>query len=187
MGLLAPSLPEGEHFGVLAELRSPQALVDACEQVRDAGYTRWDAHTPFPIHGLDRAMGLRRSRLPFVVLALGLTGAAAALLMQWWMSVVDYPIVYSGKPYFSWPAFIPIVFELGVLFAAFAAVFGMFGFNQLPMLFHPLFHADRFARASDDGFFISIESWDPRFDPHRTAEFLRGLGATHVELVPRRV
>ncbi len=186
MGLLMPSLPEGEHFGALAELPTAQALYEACEKVRDAGFTKWDAHTPFPIHGLDRAMGLKRSRLPFLVLFLGLSGAAGALLMQWWMSAVDYPITYSGKPYFSWPAFVPIVFELGVLCAAFGAVFGMFGFNQLPMLFHPLFHSQRFERASDDKFFISIEAWDPQFDPHRTVEFLRELGADAVELVPRR-
>src|SRR5262249_20135851 len=146
----------------------------------------WDAHSPFPIHGLDRAMGLKRSRLPFVVLLMGLTGASGALLMEWWMSAVDYPIVYSGKPYFSWPAFVPIIFELGVLLASFGAVFGMLAFNQLPMLFHPLFNSQRFERVSDDKFFISIESWDPLFDPERTVQFLRDLGAAAVELVPRR-
>jgi len=183
MALLRPSLPPGELFGALAEFATPAELYHACEGVRDAGYTRWDAHTPFPIHGLERAMGLRASRLPWVVLVTAVLGAAGGMGLQGWVSTIAYPLVISGKPFFSWPAFIPITFELGVLGGAFGAVFGMLAFNQLPTLHHPLFASARFERASDDGFFISIESWDPRFDADRTVDLLRRLGAKEVELV----
>ena len=151
--------------------------------MRDAGYTRWDAHTPFPIHGLERAMGLRASRLPWVVLVTAVLGAVSGIGLQGWVSTIAYPLVISGKPFFSWPAFIPITFELGVLGGAFGAVLGMLAFNQLPTLHHPLFASATFERASDDGFFISIESWDPRFDAGRTVDLLRRLGAQEVELV----
>lgn len=183
MALLRSSLPPGKLFGALAEFADPAGLYHACEGVRDAGYTRWDAHTPFPVHGLERAMGLKDSRLPWVVLALALGGAVAGMGLQGWVSTIAYPLVISGKPFFSWPAFVPVTFELAVLGGAVGAVFGMFAFNQLPTLHHPLFNSQRFERASDDGFFISIESWDPQFDPDRTADLLRRLGATGVELV----
>jgi hypothetical protein len=187
MRLLMPSLPEGaEHYGVLAEFPSPGAVLRAAERVRDAGYTRWDVHSPFPIHGTPVAMGLKASKLPLIVLVCGLSGACGAMLLQWWTSTIAYPLVISGKPYFSWQAYVPITFELGVLGGAFGAVIGMLGLNQLPMLFHPLFGSKRFERVTDDGFFISIESWDPRFDVRRTPELLKGLGASHVELIPRR-
>ena len=183
MALLRPDLPPGERFGVLAEFATPAALYQACEGVRDAGYTRWDAHAPYPVHGLDRAMGLRASRLPWISLVLALGGAATGMGLQGWVSTIAYPLVISGKPYFSWPAFVPVTFELAVLGGAFGAVFGMLALNQLPTLFHPLFASTRFERATDDGFFVSIESWDPKFDADRTVELLRRLGATHVELV----
>ena len=182
-GILRPSLPPGETFGALAEFATPAELYHACEGVRDAGYTRWDAHTPFPIHGLERAMGLKASRLPWVVLALALGGAATGMGLQGWVSTTAYPLVISGKPLFSWQAFIPVTFELAVLGGALGAVFGMFAFNQLPTLHHPLFTSQRFERASDDGFFLSIESWDPKFDRDRTLDLLRRLGAREVELV----
>lgn len=183
MALLRPSLPPGNTFGALAEFATPADLYHACEGVRDAGYTRWDAHTPFPVHGLERAMGLKASRLPWVVLLTGIGGAIAGMGLQGWVASIAYPLVISGKPFFSWPAFIPITFELGVLGGAAGAVFGMFAFNQLPTLHHPLFSSARFERATDDGFFLSIESWDPKFDPGRTTDLLRRLGAKEVELV----
>jgi hypothetical protein len=183
LGILRPSLPPGNLFGALAEFANPAELYHACEGVRDAGYTRWDAHAPFPVHGLERAMGLKASRLPWVVLVAALGGAVAGMSLQGWVSTLAYPLVISGKPFFSWPAFIPITFELSVLGGAFGAVFGMFAMNQLPTLHHPLFASTRFERASDDGFFISIESWDPRFDRDRTVDLLRRLGAKEVELV----
>lgn len=180
-----PQLPDGPHFGVLAEFPSPAALYHACERVRDAGYTRWDAHSPFPVHGLERAMGLRRSRLPWIILIAGLTGAVLGFGLQWWVHASAYPLVISGKPYFAWPAFIPITFELGVLFGALGAVIGMLAMNRLPMHYHPLFHSKVFERVTDDAFFISIESWDPKFDAAVTRSLLEGLGARSVELVER--
>jgi hypothetical protein len=181
--LLRPSLPPGERFGLLAEFASAGDLYRACEGVRDAGYTRWDAHAPFPVHGLERAMGLRASPLPWFVLVLALAGAAAGISLQGWVSTVGAPLVVSGKPLFSWPAFVPVTFELAVLGGAIGAVLGVLALGRLPTLYHPLFASDAFERASDDGFFISIESWDPRFDATASAELLRRLGATRVELL----
>jgi hypothetical protein len=183
MPLLANKLPPGPYYGVLAEFGTPADLYHACERVRDEGFTRWDAHTPFPVHGLERAMGLRRSPLPWIVLGAGLTGAALGFGLQWWVHADAYPLVISGKPYFAWPAMIPITFELGVLFAAFGAVLGMLGLNRLPMHYHPLFKSKIFERVSDDSFFISIESWDPQFNPSATRTLLESLGARHVELL----
>ena len=158
-------------------------LYHACERVRDAGFTRWDAHSPFPVHGLGGAMGLRRSPLPWIVLVMALTGAAAGFGLQWWVHTSAYPLVISGKPFFTWPAFIPVTFEVAVLFGALGAVFGMFGLNRLPMHHHPLFQSKVFERVTDDAFFISIESWDPRFDPSATGKLLESLGARSVELL----
>ena len=181
--LFVNQLPKGPYYGILAEFATPTDLYHACERVRDAGFTRWDAHTPFPVHGLEGAMGLRRSPLPWIVLGAGLTGAAVGFGLQWWVHASAYPLVISGKPYFAWPAMIPITFELGVLFAAFGAVFGMLGLNRLPMHNHPLFKSKVFERVTDDAFFISIESWDPRFDPSATGKLLKSLGARSVELL----
>ena len=181
--LLMNRLPKGPYYGVLAEFRTPADLYVACERVRDEGFTRWDAHTPFPVHGLDKAMGLRRSPLTWIVLVMGLTGAALGFGLQWWVHASAYPLVISGKPYISSPAFIPITFELGVLFAALGAVVGMLGLNRLPMHHHPLFQSRLFDRVTDDAFFISIESWDPRFDASRTRTLLESLGARSVELL----
>ena len=135
---LLPRLPKGPHYGILGEFATPADLHHACERVRDAGFTRWDAHTPFPVHGLAGAMGLRRSILPWIVLVMALTGAALGFVLQWWVHTSAYPLVISGKPFFAWPALIPITFEVAVLFGALAAVFGMFGLNRLPMHYHPL-------------------------------------------------
>ena len=180
---LLSRLPKGPHYGILAEFATPSALYHACERVRDAGFTRWDSHTPFPVHGLSGAMGLRRSTLPWIVLVMALTGAALGFILQWWVHTSAYPLVISGKPFFTWPAFIPVTFEVSVLFGALGAVFGMLGLNRLPMHHHPLFKSKVFERASDDTFFISIESWDPRFDPSGTATLLKSLGARSVELL----
>jgi molybdopterin-containing oxidoreductase family membrane subunit len=178
-----PRFPQGPHYGVLGEFATPAALLHACERVSDAGFTRWDAHTPFPVHGLAQAMRLRRSRLPWIVLGMGLTGATLGFVLQWWVHASAYPLVISGKPYFAWPAYIPITFEAAVLFAAFGAVLGVLGLNRLPMHHHPLFRSKVFERVTDDAFFISIESWDPRFDPSATGKLLESFGARRVELV----
>ncbi|MGF1508109.1 MAG: DUF3341 domain-containing protein [Myxococcota bacterium] len=173
----------GKPYGAVAEFQTAAEIFHACEQVRDAQFTKWDALTPFPVHGLEKAMGLTRSRLPFFVFVIGLSGAAGAMLLQWWTSAVDYPIIIAAKPYFSWQAFIPITFEVMVLFSAASAVLSMLFLNRLPRWYHPLLKYQRFGRATDDKFFIAIEAGDPRFDPEQTPEFLRKLGASHVELI----
>jgi hypothetical protein len=170
-------------YGLLAEYDSARAIYHACEQVRDAGYKVWDSYTPFAVHNLDKAMGLAPSVLPWIVFAMGMTGASLALLLPWWTSTIDYPIIIAGKPYFSWQAFVPVTFELGVLFSAFGAVFGMLGLNRLPMWYHSLFNSERFARVTDDKFFIAIEARDPNYDPQKTRELLERTGALHIEEV----
>lgn len=174
-------MADGGDWGLLAEFDTPQALYKACERVRDEGFEHWDAYSPFPVHGLDKAMGLKPSVLPWIVLVMGLTGAGLGMLLQSWVAMEAYPLVISAKPFFSWPAFVPVTFELGVLFASFGAVFGMFHLNRIPRFHHPVFGSDRFERATDDKFFIAIEAADPRFDARKTKKFLKGLGAAHIE------
>lgn len=184
MAILEYRLPRDvRHFAVLARYQSPGELLRACERVRDARYTRWDAHSPFPVHGLERAMGLRPSILPWFVLAAALGGALGGFGLQAWVHADAYPLTISGKPLFAWPAYMPVTFELGVLGGALAAVLGLFGLSQLPTPHHPLFNSETFERAGDDGFFISIECWDPMFDVEETQRFLRGTGASSVEVV----
>lgn len=170
-------------YGIMAEFATPAALYHACEAVRDAGYTKWDSFSPFPVHGMEGAMGIRRTRLPLLVAVLGLTGSGLALLMQGWMSAVDYPVMTQGKPYFSWQAFVPITFELGILFAAFTALLGMLARNALPRFHHPLMKKERFLASGDDRFFVCIEAADPAFDPDKTRAALLAAGATSIELV----
>ena len=171
---------ERRLWGLLAEFASPQDLVRAAARIRDAGYTKWDAHTPFPVHGLDGAMGIKTTRLPFLVLAAGVVGAISGLLMQWWMNAVDYPIIISGKPFNSLPANIPVTFELTVLLAALTAFVGMLVANALPRFHHPLFKSGSFRRVTTDAFFLAIEATDPRFDLEKTGQQLTSLKATRV-------
>lgn len=168
---------------VLAEYDDAGALIKAAEGVRAAGYRRWDCHSPFPVHGIDPAMGIRPTILPWLVLGGGLSGAAGALLLQWWTNAVDYPFLISGKPYFSLPANIPITFEAIVLLSALAAFGGAIVLSLLPEYSHPVLRSDRFRRATTDGFFVSVEARDPNFDPRATRELLESLGATHVETI----
>ncbi len=177
-------MPERKKiFGLLAEFDNPHDLFHACEKVRDAGYAAWDAYTPFPVHGLERAMGLRRSVVPWIVAIMGFTGAGLGFLLQWWTSVVDYPLIISAKPLNSYPAFVPVTFEAGILLGSFGAVFGMLGLNKLPTYYHSLFNSDRFAKVTDDGFFIGIEARDPNYDVERTRKLLEDAGAVAVEEV----
>lgn len=178
---------EGGLHALLTEFESPSHFMQACTKVRDAGFKRWDAHSPFPVHGMDDAMGIRGTRLPWLVLASGATGLGAATLMQWWMNAVDYPFVISGKPLFGLPAAVPVMFELTVLFSAFACFFGMWGLNGMPRLHHPLLAHDRFRRASQDRFYIVIEASDPKFDLERTRAFLASLGGSVVDEVRESV
>jgi len=167
--------------GYLVEFETAADLVLAAEKVRDAGFKSWDCFTPFPVHGLDDAMGLGHTKLPWVVLGGGASGAFLGMLMQWWMNAVDYPIIISGKPLWSIPANIPVGFEMTVLLAAFGAFFGMLALNQLPQLHHPVFQSPAFKRASSDRFFLNIEAADPHFDETRTFEFAESLGGLQVE------
>jgi mono/diheme cytochrome c family protein len=170
-------------YGLIAEYDSPGALIQAAEQVRDAGYEKWDSHTPYPLHGIDPAMGIRSTILPVLVFGAALTGTALAILMQWWMNAVAWQWIASGKPYFSLAQQIPIAFEVTVLLAGFTTFFGMWGLNKLPQVWHPLFKKDRFLKATTNGFFISVESQDPRFHRGETERLLREAGATAIEEV----
>jgi hypothetical protein len=164
-------------YGLIAEFDSPGDLLEAASRTKAEGYSYVDTFSPFPIHGMDKALGLRRTKLPFIVLIGGLTGCGTALLMQWFSAAVHYPINVGGRPFASWPMFIPITFELTILFASFAAVLGMIGLNGLPMPYHPVFNAPRFALASRDRFFLCIEARDPKFDRDGCRRFLETLGA----------
>lgn len=170
-------------YGLLARFETPQELVTASRQVRQAGYSLWDAHCPFPVHGLEGAMGLSRSYVPLFSFVLAMAGAAAGMLLQWWVSTQAYPLVISGKPMFSWPAFVPIMFECAILGGALGAVLGFFVQSRMPRPHHALFASQAFERVTDDAFFISIEADDPEFDGDATTELLRRAGASHVETV----
>lgn len=170
-------------WGIVAEFDSAAAIYHAAEKVTAEGYTRVDAHTPFPVHGIDRALRQGPSPLGWIVVCCGLTGICLAQLMMWWMNSQDYPMHVSGKQPYAWPSTIPITFECMVLLSGFGAVFGMFGLNRLPRLHHPIFAHSTIHRATDDRFFLSIEATDPKFDSTATKRFLESLGGKHVEIV----
>lgn len=176
---------EPRLYGLVAEFDDPDAVVSAASAAFDAGYRRMDAYSPFPVHGLADAIGFRDNRVPWMIFFCGLAGASGGLLLQWFTSAVDYPWNVGGKPFFSWPAFIPVTFECTILLAAFGAVFGMLAMNGLPRPYHSIFNAPRFERASQDRFFLCIEADDPRFDVTETARFLRGLAPLNVAEVER--
>ena len=169
--------------GLLAEFETPVDLIRAAEQVRDAGYRSWDAHTPYPIHGLSRAMAVKDTGLGWIVLAGGIFGFSLGIWLQWWTNAVDYPIVISGKPLWSLPANIPVAFELTILFSAIAAFFGMLRLNGLPMHHHWVFYDERFQRATADRYFISIESSDPRFDLGETPALFESTDSIRTVIV----
>lgn len=168
-------------WGLLAEFDTAGQLYHAAEAVRDAGYKKWDCYSPFPVHGLDDAMGLKDTKLPWLVFIGGAVGAISALALQGWMNGIDYQYVVSGKPLFSIPQQIPIFFELTVLFASLTAFGSMFAFNDLPRFYHPAFTSERFRRVTDDKFFIGIEADDLYFDAEQTEELLRKAGSMHIE------
>ena len=167
-------------FALVGAFATPAALSHACAALRDAGYTRFDAHTPFPVHGLEKAMGLRPSRLPWIVLACGIFGGCFAFGLQSWAHLWGYPQVISGKPLFAFQAYVPITFELTVLFAAFGTFFGVWGLAGLPRLFHPVMQHPAFTGATDDRFLVSVEAEDARFDDVATRALLVELGARDV-------
>lgn len=170
-------------YGMMAEFAGPAEFFHACEKVRDAGYTKWDSYAPFPVHGIDEAMGMSTSRLPLVVGIMGLTGAGLGFLFQWFVTDQLYPMVVQGKPTGAWESLAPITFEFGVIFTAFTALLTMLAFNRLPMWHHPLLKKDRFLRTSDDRFVICIETSDPNFDAKRTRELLGSAKGYNVDLV----
>jgi hypothetical protein len=159
-------------YGLLAEFDTPADLVSAARRARAEGYKKMDAYTPFPIEGLAEALELGSTRVPLIVLIGGLIGAAIGYSMQYYLMAVDYPLNIGGRPYHSWPAFIPITFEMTVLVAGLSAVLGMLALNGLPMPYHPIFNAPRFALATRDRFFLCIEATDPKFDREETRRFL---------------
>ncbi len=184
-------------YGMMAEFETPAQIMEAAKKVHAAGYRFWDCHVPFPVHGLDKAMGIKRTILPLLVFGAGLTGTTVGFCLQaftnaasfsvWalvWVS--GYPFLISGKPLMSVPAWIPIIFELTILLSALSAVILMLVMNGLPRLSHPLLSNNRFRRATDDRFFIVIESRDPKYLRSKTEAFMKALGAKHVEAVEDR-
>jgi hypothetical protein len=167
-------------YGIMAEFDDPEELVEATKRAYEAGYRTMDAYSPFPVHGLSQALGHRGVRLPYIVLIGGLVGAAAGFGLQYFASAIDYPVNIGGRPFNSWPAFIPVTFELTILVAALAAVLGMLGLNGLPQPYHPVFNVPNFELASRSHFFLCIEATDPQFDPVETRRFLESLGAHDV-------
>jgi hypothetical protein len=167
-------------YGVMAEFGNPTDLVSAARRTYEAGYRRINGYSPFPIEELSEAIGFRRTILPVIVLLGGILGGLGGFLMQYWMEVIDYPLNVGGKPYNSWPAFIPITFESTVLLAAFSAVFGMLALNKLPQPYHPVFNAPDFALATRDSFFLVIEASDRKFDHDQVMSFMRDLNPKDV-------
>src|SRR4051812_45279813 len=168
---------------LLAEFDSAGEVLHAAEKLRDAGYTEFDTHTPFPVHGMDAAMGLKDSKLGLIVFPVALTGTTLAFLMMWWMNGVDYPLVIGGKPPYSLPSQVPIMFEVTILLSAFATVFGMFHLNRLPRHHHPIFNSERFKGFSDDKFFLSVESTDKKFSLDKTKKLFEDAHAEHTEVL----
>ena len=187
------SADAAKPYAMLAEFDSVPAVMRAAERVRDEGYLVWDVHSPMPIHGINKAMGLRPTILPWITLIHGLAGAAFGLWLTWWMnattveglspSVQGYQFLVSGKPTFSLPANVPIIFETTILFAAIGTLLGMLGLNKLPRLHNPLNQSHRFLRATADRFFIVISAEDAIFDRQKTETFLKSIGSTATELV----
>jgi hypothetical protein len=175
----APANP----YGLLAEFDTPADIMHAAEQVRDAGYQRWDVFTPYPVHGMDRAMGLKNSKVGWFSFIGGVTGYTSGMLLIWFTNAFDYPIVIGGKPMFSPFSAFPPSYELTILLGAFGAIFGMLFLNRLPRLHHPLFKAKRFALATHDKYFLVIETSDPRYSEAETRKLLEAAGSTRIETV----
>jgi hypothetical protein len=178
----APASVTSLH-GLLAEFDSADALLKAAHKVREAGFTKTDAYSPFPIHGLAEALGFREHKVPKLVLVAGIFGALGGYGLEYWSQAIAYPMNIGGRPYFAWVSFIPPAFETTILCAAITAVVSMIALNGLPQPYHPVFNAERFHRASQDAFFLGVEATDPKFDQERTRAFLSQLGAREVVAV----
>jgi hypothetical protein len=174
----------GKPYGLIAEFDTPAAALHAAEKVRDAGYRRWDVFTPFPVHGMDKAMGLRNSKVGWFSFIGGVTGYTTGMVMIWWMNAHDYPVLVGGKPMFSPFYPFPPSFELTILLGAFGALFGMLFLNRLPRLYHPLLKNRRFTGGvTHDKFVVVVECADPRYSETETRALLESAGSTHLELV----
>ena len=182
---MSAAAAERPVFGIIAEFPSAAALFEAAEKVRDQGYRFWDVHSPFPIHGMNKAMGLGKSTLGYIIFCGGFTGFLTAVLLEFIPSSYLYPLIVHGKPvnFFTVPPFLPIMFELTVLLSAFTAFFGVFAMNRLPRLNHPLFDFEPFKRVTNDAFFLAIEAADPKFSETATREFLEEIGGQGVTLL----
>jgi len=172
-----------KYYGVMADFESPEELLRAVRTARAAGYTKMEAYSPFPIHGVDEALGEPRSPLGKIVIVCGLAGLTLAVVLQWWTGAVDYKLVIAGKPLFALEPSVPIIFELSVLLSAFAAVLGMFHLNRMPTYYHPFFNFSRAAGATNDRFLLAIEASDPRFNAAEVKTFLESCGSQHTEVV----
>ena len=170
-------------YGIIAEFDTPADAMHAAEKVRDAGFRRWDVFTPFPVHGMDRAMGLKNSKVGWFAFIGGVTGYTCGMLMIWYLNAVDYPILVGGKPMFSPYAAFPPSYELTILFGAFGSLGGMLFLNKLPRLHHPLLKHRRFAQATHDKYFIVIETDDPKYSETETRQLLETAGSKHIEMV----
>ncbi len=170
-------------FGILAEFKSPAAVYHAAEKVRDQGFKRWDVHSPYPIHGIDGAMGIGDSRMGWIALFMAMAGAFGGFGLQYWINVYAQPVLIGGKAMNPYPVFVPVTFEPGILFTAFGCIFGMLVLNGLPRLYHALFKSKNFHRFSDNSFFISIEAKDPRFSVNDTRKLLEDIGGTNIEVL----
>src|SRR5205807_3928925 len=170
-------------FGMLAEFRTAASVLHAAQKVRDAGFRRWDVFTPFPVHGMDRAMGLKNSKVGWFAFLGGVAGYTTGMLMIWFMNALDYPIVVGGKPMFSPHAAFPPSYELTILFGAFGSLFGMLFLNRLPRLHHPLLKNRRFAQVTHDKYFLVIETTDPKYAEQATIKMLEEAGSNHIEVV----
>ena len=168
---------------VMAQFDDPGALLHAAEKTRDAGYKEFDCHSPFPVHGMDGAMGLSRSPLAKIVFVIAMSAVCGMIALTYYVSVIAYPLVISGKPLFSYVAYAPPIFAIGVLTGALTAVFGMLALNKLPTPYHPLFNSPNFSKVTDDGFFVTVQSSDPQYDEQKVKSFLTSIGGKNVEVI----
>ena len=174
---------EARWYGLMAEFDTPEKLLQATRACREEGYRRFDAYSPYPVEGLEEALDFHRTWVPPLVLAGGIIGAISGYALQYYVSVIAYPVNVGGRPLNSWPMFVPVVFEMTILVAALFAVLGMLALNGLPMPYHPVFNVPRFAMATRDRFFLVVQAADPRFDLDKTRRLLQGLGAREVTVV----
>lgn len=170
-------------YAVVAEFDTPEACIHAAESAREAGYSKLDAYSPFPVHGMSEAIGFHCNKVPFFIFTGGMIGSLTGFTLQWYTATIDYPLSIGGKPFNSLPSFMPITFECTILFSAFTAVFGMLALNKLPKPYHSIFNTPNFARASQDRFFLAIEHDDPNFNPTEIMEFLKRFKPLNVSEV----